>query len=179
MRKITKALIFVVACYGLLAYGQDAPSLGEVARQTRQQKQDGEAKSTGAGDASAHRVITNEEIPEHPELAPGPGHHGGAEIAGHADSKGMKMSAGQWKSVIREQENRIRSQQATMEKMNDSVRFAPSYCVYHCVEWNERQRQKLEQVERMRAQLEEEQKRLEEMQETAREQGYGNSVYEP
>jgi predicted ribosome quality control (RQC) complex YloA/Tae2 family protein len=39
--------------------------------------------------------------------------------------------------------------------------------------------QKENRVEVMKAQLEEQQKRLEDMQEAARKQGYGNSVYDP
>jgi predicted ribosome quality control (RQC) complex YloA/Tae2 family protein len=47
------------------------------------------------------------------------------------------------------------------------------------VGWNERQREKQQRVERMQAQLQEQKRRLEEMQDSARKQGYGSSVYDP
>jgi hypothetical protein len=46
------------------------------------------------------------------------------------------------------------------------------------VQWNERQKEKQDQVESMKAQLEEQKKQLENMQESARKQGFGSSVYE-
>jgi hypothetical protein len=47
------------------------------------------------------------------------------------------------------------------------------------VGWNERQREKQQRAERMQAQLEDQKKRLDDMQESARKQGYGSSVYDP
>jgi uncharacterized coiled-coil protein SlyX len=47
------------------------------------------------------------------------------------------------------------------------------------VQWNERQKQKQQEVERMRSQLETQKKRLQSMQESARQQGYGGTVYDP
>jgi hypothetical protein len=43
----------------------------------------------------------------------------------------------------------------------------------------ERQREKEQQLESMQTRLVEQQKRLEELQEAARKQGFGSSVYEP
>jgi hypothetical protein len=47
------------------------------------------------------------------------------------------------------------------------------------VQWNERQKEKQQEVERGQAQLAEQKKRLDDMQESARRQGYGSSVYDP
>jgi len=47
------------------------------------------------------------------------------------------------------------------------------------VEWNQHQTEKQQQVEQMKAQLEDKKKNLEEMQESARKQGYGTSIYDP
>ena len=66
-----------------------------------------------------------------------------------------------------------------MTNLSDSVRYAGANCVANCAKWNERQQQKQEQVESMKAQLEEQQHRLEEMQEAARRQGFGSAVYDP
>jgi division protein CdvB (Snf7/Vps24/ESCRT-III family) len=44
---------------------------------------------------------------------------------------------------------------------------------------DERALEKLLRVDQMRAQLENQKKRLQDMQESARRQGYGNAVYDP
>ena len=69
--------------------------------------------------------------------------------------------------------------QRNIDKVNGSIQFAPGNCVAGCVQWNERQKQKQQEVERARAQQETQKKRLESMQESARKQGYGSSVYNP
>jgi uncharacterized coiled-coil protein SlyX len=47
------------------------------------------------------------------------------------------------------------------------------------VQYNQRQVQKQDEVQRMQKQLDEQKKKLEEMQESARKAGLGSSVYEP
>jgi tetrahydromethanopterin S-methyltransferase subunit G len=89
------------------------------------------------------------------------------------------MSAEHWKSQILAQEDQIASLQRQVDEINESIRFAPANCVANCVGWNERQREKQQRVERMQAQLEEQKRRLDDMQESARKQGYGSSVYDP
>jgi hypothetical protein len=158
-----------------IACAQDSPSLGDLARQQRTQKE-----SPAGKHAETPKVITNEEIPEHaaPEQpSAAPRGEGGAMPA---SASGTKQSAERWKSQIQAQKGQIASLQKQMDSLNQSVRFASHPCAGpRCVEWNERQRQKQQQVERMQAQLDGEKKHLEEMQESARRQGYGNSVYDP
>src|SRR5216683_2773487 len=56
----------------------------------------------------------------------------GQEAEGHAGtssasaSDGAKMSAEQWKSQIRAQKDLVRSLQSGIEKLNDSIQFAPA-----------------------------------------------------
>jgi hypothetical protein len=69
--------------------------------------------------------------------------------------------------------------QSEIDKLNDSIHFAPGNCVSGCVQWDERQKEKQQDVERMRTQLEEQKERLEAMQESARQQGYGSSISDP
>jgi hypothetical protein len=154
------------------ANGQDAPSLGDLARQQRQQK------AAPGKDAKAPKVITNEEIPEHAEGASLHG-AGAQENATQASSNGPKISAEQWRSQIVAQKNQVASLQNQIDEINESIRFAPANCVANCVGWNERQREKQQHAERMQAQLEEQKKRLDDMQESARKQGYGSAVYDP
>ena len=155
---------------------QESPSLGDLARQQRQQKE--QSKTSPAKDAKPSKVITNDEIPEHAQT--GSLHKVSAqETVTTASSTGPKTSAEQWKSQIFAQKNQVTTLQNQIDELNESIRFAPANCVANCVGWNERQREKQQRVERMQAQLEDQKRRLEDMQESARKQGYGSSVYDP
>ncbi len=195
IRRILGLLSASVFLCGLASYGQDSPSLGDVARQSRLQKQqkDAQAKDAQAKDAvakdtaangtqppkTAKKVITNDELPEHT----GPTRISAADSQtsmtdAPEDGEG-KAPAEYWKSQIQQQKNAVASLQSNIKELEDSIRFAPGNCVRGCVQWNEHQKEKQEQVEAMKSQLEEQQKHLEEMQDTARKQGYGSSVYDP
>ena len=231
MQALHKVLVVAAAAgfaCALLAHAQDAPqSLGDVARQSRLQKQkdaqadkdtqeknvpgkdaatkdastskdapakdsvpkdatnDATGKDTTAKDAQpakTQHVYTNDEIPEHvgPTAPAGrsyqnqygnyPQTYGGTAQPGMAD---------QWKSQIQSMKTAIANIQAQINNVNESIHYAGGNCVSNCVQWNERQKQKLDQVEVMKQQLDQLQKRLEDMQEMARKQGFGSSVYDP
>jgi len=166
-------------------YAQDSPSLGDLARQQRQQKV--QAKTAEGKDAKSSKVITNEEIPGRARLAAGSvasgqeqeGETSQAESSGGAKQPAEHLAAEHWKSQILAQKNQITALQRQIAELNESIRFAPANCVANCVAWNEHQKGKQEQVERMQAQLEDQKKQLDEMQESARKQGYGSAVYDP
>jgi hypothetical protein len=167
-----------ISLFAGIVYGQDSQSLGDLARQQRQQKE--QSKTAQGKDAKASKVITKEGIPEHAEPAPGPA--AGGEESGSpmpASPNGAKRPAEDVTSEIQAQKSQIASLQRQIDEVNGSVRFAPADCVANCAAWNEQQKEKQQQVERMQAQLEDQKKRLEEMQDSARKQGYGSSVYEP
>jgi hypothetical protein len=185
---LLSAGVFVCA---ILAHGQDEPSLGDAARQSRLQKQQkAQDKDTPAKDGSAKdphpskppkKVITNEELPEH--IGPTRTAASGQQIAGadyqQPGDDDRKAPPEQWKSRIQAQKTSIASLQSELNNLSASIQYAGSNCVSGCVQWNERQKQKQDQLEGMKAQLEQQQKNLEEMQEAARKQGYGSSVYDP
>jgi hypothetical protein len=159
------------------ANGQDAPSLGDLARQQRQQKE--QSKAVPGKDPKSSKVITNEEIPEHAQTGSLRKVTAQENATAAVSSSGPKVSAEQWKSQIFAQKNQVTTLQNQIDELNESIRFAPANCVANCVGWNERQREKQQHVERMQAQLEDQKRRLEDMQESARKQGYGSSVYDP
>lgn len=179
MIKRYRFFLGLAAAVSLLAattYAQDEQSLGDVARQQRQQKE--KSKTAHDKDAKASKVITNEEIPEHATSAPEATSDGAAATT--APSDGAKPPTEEdVKSQIQAQKGEIASLQKQIDEINESIKFAPANCVSGCEQWNERQKEKQQQVERMQAQLEELKKRLDEMQEAARKQGLGSSVYEP
>ncbi len=181
----------------LAAQGQDSPpSLGDVARQTRLQKQQHEAQAAKEGQTrpgqdapakdappakTAKRVITNEEIPEHvgptqtsvsypqnPVVTyPRPAYRPGMNIADL------------WKSQFLAQKQGITNLQKQIDEVSASIQYSGGSCVVNCVQWNEQQRRKQDQVESMKAQLEQMKANLEAAQEMARKQGFGSSVYDP
>jgi hypothetical protein len=176
--------VLVLAAISLFAgivYCQDSPSLGDVARQQRQQKE--KSKAAQGKDAKASKVITNEEIDANAGVAPAPVAAGedrpASTSASNNSSNEVKPSAEAWTSQIRSQKSQVVSLQKQIEQIKASIKFAPANCVESCVQWNERQREKLRQAEGMQAQLEEQRKRLEAMQDSARKQGYGSAVYDP
>jgi hypothetical protein len=174
---IAVAFLFV---FGVIAHGQDSGSLAEAARQAHQQKQTKDGQNKEATRLKTARVITNDEIlgPSGPTTGPGRD-WAPTEVESATVPAGAKLSAEQWKSRIRTLKNAIRSLQGEINRLNGSIHFAPANCVANCVQWNERQQRQQGEVERMRAQLEDQKKRLEDMQESARQQGYGSSVYDP
>jgi hypothetical protein len=191
----------LVCSVGALAQDDDSPSLGDVARQTRQQKQqkdpqiktnqgkDAQNKDAPAQTASAKastsakspkKVITNEEIPEHASSsAPKGSSDSTAGNSAQPANEGEKTSPDVWRQQILAQKNAISQLEGQIQDLTDSIRYAGANCVSNCQTWNEEQQKKQQQVDSMTAQLGEQQKHLDEMQEQARRQGFGSSVYDP
>ncbi len=170
------AFSFAVLICACLASAQDAPSLGDVARQTRQKKQSKDSQNSG----NTPRVITNEDMPKQAQpSASSASERDSSAPTTSTESGTAQQDAEQWKAEILEQKSLISRLQSDIEKLNDSIQFAPGNCVAGCVEWNQQQQQKQREVERMRAQLEDQKARLQQMQDAARRQGYGSSVYDP
>lgn len=189
------------------AYGQDSQSLGDAARQARLQKQQKDAqtkdasaqnkeavnqdpgKDTQGPDATAKasaapktpHIITNDEIPGHvgSTFTSAPKSKTPDSSDAPADSGNHDAQSEQWKSQIEAQKSAIASLEREIASLNESVHYAGGNCVANCVEWNEHQKEKQDRVEVMKQQLDEQQKRLEDLQESARKQGFGSAVYEP
>ena len=177
--RILVIAVFTCAC----AQGQDSQSLGDAARQARQKKQSRanapvtSADSQNSSSAKTPHVVTNEEIPEQ-ETSPNAATPLPAPDSALPNSSSGKQPAEYWKPQILRVKNAVASLQRNIDSLTNSIHFAGGNYEKH-VAWNERQREKQRQVEIMKSQLSELQKRLEEMQETARKQGYGSSVYDP
>jgi hypothetical protein len=170
-------------------------SLGEIARQVKLKKQQREAqlkaKEAATHDAQASdatpapptktaHLVTNDDAPERASVTPVSTHPAGAAPAEpQADSGDHQAKADNWKSQIVAQKGVIASLEQEIKGLGDSIHFAGGNCIANCAQWNERQQQKQQEVDTMKAQLEEQQKALEEMQEAARKEGFGSTVYDP
>jgi hypothetical protein len=158
------------------APGKDAQSKDAPSKDA--QPKDAPAKDTPTPKA-VKKVITNDEIPEHI----GPAHNVlKPEPSGTnepEEENAPAAPAAYWKSQILAQKNAISALESQIATLSDSILYAGGNCVANCVQWNERQQQKQQQVDVMKQQLEQQQKRLEDLQDQARKQGFGSSVYDP
>jgi len=204
MRKLVllaSALWFL--CVIANAQDQDSPSLGDVARQSRTQKQqkdakDGQAKDAPTKDpskatpatdvasktaiaAKASHVITNEDLPEHTVSTAPSASNAKVSSTTNVGAGGDERQelAEQFKSRIQVQKNAVTELQNQIAAVSDSIHYAGGNCVSNCVEWNQHQQRKQQEVDSMKTQLEEAQRRLDEMREAARKQGFGSSVSDP
>ena len=164
----------IIAIAGVISFAvaaSHAQSLGDVAREQRQKQ---------AKDAHAPRkVVTNEDIPESAEPVSTTSVSDERETPPAAPASNDTHAAEQWKAKLETQRGSIASLQSQIDKLNASIHFAGPNCVANCVQYNERQIHKQDEVERMQKQLEEQKHKLEDMQESARKAGLGSSVYEP
>jgi hypothetical protein len=138
--------------------------------------------ATAPGKPPKH-VITNDEIPSEggptgyrPSVPRSANEQSPSDGQQSADGK---ASAEEWTAQIASQKSSIANLQSQIDSLSSSIQYAGANCVANCEQWNEAQKKKQDQVDAMKAQLDEAQKHLEEMQEQARQQGYGSSVYEP
>jgi len=170
MNPAWKKFAFPAAAFLWLAASVHGQSLGDVAREQRQKEQ---AKTS----QSAPKVFTNEDLGEPPE---GIAQNSSQKKADdpHAKALGSK-TAEQWKGEIEAQKRVIANLQKRIDDVNSSIRFARASVTWSEVRHNERQEQKLDEVQKMQDQLAGAQQKLENMQESARREGFGSSVYDP
>jgi hypothetical protein len=174
MRKCKVTFGFPVLLFLLagVSYGQ---SLGDVAREQRQ-KQQAKDKDTPA----AHKVVTNEDIPESPEASnDAAGDDNSGESSAPAASAAGKKSADQWTAEIKARKARIAALQSQVDKLSDSVHFVEANRYYNGVQYNQYQLKKQQEAQRMQKQLDGEKKALSDAQEGARKAGFGSAVYDP
>lgn len=154
-------------CVAAISYGQ---SLGDVARAERLKRQNQNPQT-------APKVITNEDLSKHSADEDEP-----AANAHYDDPPSLPLGskpAEQWKADIADQRNTVSSLQSQIDTLNRTIHFANGGCVYHCVEHNENQLKKQDEVQRLQGQLDQAKTKLDEMQDQAQREGFGNSVYEP
>jgi len=146
--------------------------------------QNKDAQSSDAASGSqpskpAKHVITNDDIPSRGGPTGYRPPSGPKSWNTQPDPNAVpKLPAQVWSSQIQAMKTAIANLEAQIKQTSDSVQYA-SNCVSNCVQWNEQQQRKQQQVEMMKSQLDQYQQRLQEMQEGARRQGYGSSVYDP
>jgi hypothetical protein len=168
------SLALVAAGY---CQSSDSPSLGDLARKQRQKQE--QSKGTPA---KAKKVVTNEDIPEHPQDPTDSSDNAGR--ASHSDANAVPASAvtqtgEQAKAAIAKQKAAIADLKAQIDKVQGSIHFVEANAYRNGVEYNKSQAHKQDEVQRMQSQLDEMKKNLDQMQEAARKAGFGSAVWDP
>ena len=194
MPRLFTLLAAGVCAYTLTASAQEAPPLGDVARQTRVGKQhqaptnsapapaannssDGAPSQADAQPKTSH-VITNEDLPAShaaPAPAPDPANRGNLRPAAASEPK---RPAAYWKNQAQQLKNSIAQVQRHIDTLTDSLHAVLTNSTDEPV-WNLREKERQRQITDLQAQLNDLHRRLEDTQEAARRQGYGSSVYDP
>jgi hypothetical protein len=192
MPRFIFALAAAVSFWTGPALAQDAQSLGDVARQARQQKQqqtisnpdtsstDPQNTAPNAKDSQtpkAANVITNDEIPERTPRVPS-NVQKRPSASTTAASKEVKRPPEYWKAQVQQLKNSMASLQRRVDILNGSLHAVLTNSDDQPV-WNLREKEKERQLSELQAQMSDLQRRLEDTQEAARRQGYGSSVYDP
>jgi len=167
------------------------PSLGEIARQLKLKKQQKEAqlkpaKATASPDATpspepakSALLVASDDAPGRASVTPVAMPSTPEATQTKAGEDDQRANAEKWKSEILKMKSAIAAFEQDIKSRSDSIHYAGANCVANCAQWNERQQQKQQEVDTMKAQLEEAQKQLQDTQEAARKQGFGSSVYDP
>ena len=155
-----------------LGQSSDTPSLGDLARKERQKRKDDPAKPK--------KVVTDEDIPaaEAKQDAP-PADRPHDESSAQRSASDVLQNGDQMKTAIARQKAMIDDLKSHIEKLNDSIQFVEANGYTNGVQYNKLQARKQQEVERLRGQLAELQRDLEQMQEKARKAGYGSAVWDP
>lgn len=132
------------------------------------------------------RVVTNEDIPEHPQEPSDSSDSAAASNndGPHADSavapaSAVAQSGEQIKAAIMKQKAAIADVKGQIDKVQGSIHFVEANAYRNGVEYNKSQAHKQDEVQRMQSQLDEMKKNLDQMQEAARKAGFGSAVWDP
>jgi chaperonin cofactor prefoldin len=128
-------------------------------------------------DAQAPQVITNDEIPEHTPRVPSNAQKRPSGSTTAASNE-VKRPPEYWKAQAQQLKNSMASLQRRIDVLNGSLHAALTSSDDQPV-WNLREKEKERQLAELQAQMSDLQRRFEDMQEAARRQGYGSSVYDP
>ena len=175
------ALAVIAVCMAIapgLGQSSDAPSLGDLARKQRAKQQ--QSKNSPA---KPKKVVTDEDLPARSgsdsgdDAPPRDGPH--EEISIRRSATDVTQYGNELKTAIARQKAAIADLKGRIEKLNASIHFVEANAYRNGVEYNKLQAHKQQEVERLQRQLNEQQRDLEQTQETARKAGYGSAVWDP
>jgi uncharacterized protein YukE len=180
VRRVVRGLGLIAVLIAVFVLSTDSlgqtsdTSLGDLARKQRQ-KQLGKNPT-----AKPKKVVTDEDMPAHaPDEDVAHSDNPQGEMPAKRSATDVLQTGDQFKSAITRQKAAITDLKSRIDKLNSSIHFVEANAYRNGVEYNKVQAQKQQEVERLQGQLNEQQRGLEQMQETARKAGYGSAVWDP
>ena len=174
MRHPLAVAAFVVAVGAFATGTVFAQSLGDVARQQKQ--------NAAQSKAASKKVITEDDLPTQQTISTDSSDSRATETSKEdkqVDSAADKLkSADEFKAAIQSQKENVDSLQKQVDDTKASVHFVEANRYSNGVEYNEHQIKKQKEADRLQKQLDEEKFKLQDMQEQARKAGFGSAVYE-
>jgi len=155
-----------------------AQSLGEVARQQQAKK--------ASHSSTFNHVLTNDDLHSgasaEPDQTPPSNQKkpAKARVSGGADSNsGPKISAEEFKRKIQKQKDEIAAIQERIGELQGTINYVQNNRNIYTngPEYNEAQKRKQQQVYQLKGILQERQDELKDLQDQARQAGYGSAVY--
>jgi len=196
MQRMFLRILAIALLTSPVAYGQ---SLGDVARENREQKAEDQS-------AASPKVITNKDLPKDPDANQQPPQSQPAADAGASNQAAdrrlanrrladrrladrreayraqqrmaERRAAEQWKRQILAQKEKVAALQARVDEINASIR-ASYGTVQYDQPYNLSQARQMRRVAQVQQQLDQQKMRLDQMQEAARRAGMHSAVYDP
>lgn len=172
--KWIRSLLLLVLAGNALFAGARAQSIADIARKEREKKQ--QQPRTGATPViyNNENLATGKPVQPVSAATPTPSPAGSPSTT---ETK-TKASAGEWAAKIRQQKQVVNTLQDQVTRLQESIRYVEANAYTNGVQYNEAQRKKQEEVDKLQQRLTGEKQKLADMQEAARKDGYGNSVYD-
>ena len=178
MRNYCRIFFLLAALALFAAIASHGQSLGEVARQQRETQN---AKTTHS------KVVTDEDIPARKEEDAdssdendaGQERSEGSSLTSDLSAEQITRRGEQWKARIEAQKNAVASLQNQFDRLSASIHFVEANRYTNGVQYNQHQLRKQQEARQMQKQLDEQKKKLADMQDAARREGFGNKIYDP
>ncbi len=170
-------VLVIASGFLALACALHAQSLGDVARDNRQQQ-------AQQGDKTQPKAFGNEDLPREgladDDSAEAPQHSTTAQPLAHQkEAANRTVKAAEFKRQIKAQENVVGELQSRIFRVKSTIRYYDVRVFSNATAYNERQDDKQREVERLQEKLEDEKAKLQSLQDDAKRAGFGNGIYEP
>jgi uncharacterized protein (DUF342 family) len=168
----------------LMLAASHAQSLADIARQQKESKSH---KSDSQSTSTPKKVYTDEDIGKSksgdvgaPAAADKSSPKSSTSSQGTKEKTQPTMSADQWGAKIQKKKDLIAAMQERIDTLEASVNYVQNNRnIYtNAPEYNGHQHQKELAAQQLKAQMEQQKAELSDLQEQARQQGFGNSVYQ-
>lgn len=168
MASLLKNISLIALLLSACTLSAQDQTLADAARKAKEQKAQQDA-------AKPKKVYTNDNV------AAAPSDSGSASTAAPVDTNAKKpgtRDAEQWKNTIKQQKAVVDAQQKQIDQLQASIHYVDANEYSNGPAYNADQKKKQDRVAIMKSKLAQEQKKLDDLKEQARQAGFGSSVYD-